>query len=365
VLVVEDDEELRIRLIEILSARYRVLSAGDAESALQIADKERPDLLVSDIGLPGIDGLELVRRFQALPGNRLAPALLLSAYVALENRLSGFSAGAVDYLTKPFDPEELVARVQAQLDRRSLALRLHESEKLAAIGTMTAGLAHEMRNPANALVNAVEPLAELLPEELRQPGTPVSELLSVIRDCSTQIGLLSRQLLGFRRGVEVAREDTSAVTLVERAVAILRPTLRNAELKTELDYRGTLYCAPVLILQVLSNLLDNAAHAAAAARAPGRASWVRVVTFELDGFFVCEVSDSGAGVPVPLRERIFEPFFTTKPPGEGSGLGLSTSRQIAERHQGRLYVHASDEGSAFRLELPIHARGSASAISAG
>ncbi len=365
VLVVEDDEELRVRLIDILSGRYHVLAAGDAERGLEIAAQQRPDLLVTDIGLPGIDGLELTRRFQDMPGNRLAPALVLSAYVSLDDRLSGFEAGAVDYLTKPFDPAELVARVQAQLDRRALALRLHDSEKLAAIGTMTAGLAHEMRNPANALVNAVEPLIELLPKELREPGSPVADLLSIIRDCSAQMGLLSRQLLGFRRGVEVAREDTPAVALMERAIAILKPALRDVEVRVALGYRESVYCAPVLILQVLSNLLDNAAHAAASTREATKRPWVRIHTFEVDGRFVCEVSDSGPGVPVALRDRIFEPFFTTKPPGEGSGLGLSTSRQIAERHNGTLSVRAIERGSVFRLELPTFDTGAVGAISAG
>ena len=91
---------------------------------------------------------------------------------------------------------------------------------------------------------------------------------------------------------------------------------------------------------------------------------MRVATFKHDDRFVLEVSDSGPGVPVPLRDRIFEPFFTTKAPGEGTGLGLSTSRQIAERHQGLLHVVAAAE-STFRFELPLSVGSGASAIAAG
>ncbi len=347
-LVVEDDDELRDLIAAILSPYYHVHSASDGESALALTDTHAPDMLVSDVGLPGMDGLELTRRFRNRPGNRLAPVLLLTAAVSLESRLSGFEAGAVDYLTKPFEPSELVARVRAQLDRRRMALRLHESEKLAAIGTMSSGLAHEMRNPANALVNAVEPLLELLPEDVRAPGTAVADLLEIIKDASSQIGRLSKQLLGFRRdGTEVVSEIVPASSLIERSIALTRPVLKNVELRLDLRYSGEVSCASALILQVICNLLDNAAHAA------GTGGWVAVTTFVEAERFVCEVGDSGAGVPPAIRERIFEPFFTTKAPGEGTGLGLSTARQIAERHHGTLFVRPTGTGSVFRLELPL------------
>jgi signal transduction histidine kinase len=238
--------------------------------------------------------------------------------------------------------------VRAQLERRRVMLRLHESEKLAAIGTMSAGLAHEMRNPANALVNAVQPLLEILPPEVTAPGTAVAELLEVIKDASAQIGRLSKQLLGFRRdGAEIATEVVSASSIIERSLAITGPVLKAVDLKLELRYAGEVACASALIMQVLCNLLDNAAHAA------GKGGSVSVTTYVEGARFVCEIGDSGKSVPPLLRERIFEPFFTTKAPGEGTGLGLSTARQIAERHHGALYVRPTEQSSVFRLELPL------------
>ena len=364
VLVVEDDDELRARVIGILEQRYHVISAADAENGLALAETQRPDLMVSDIGLPGMDGLELTRRFRALAGNRLAPVVLLTAFATREARLTGFDAGAIDYITKPFDPGELLARVQAQLERRRLALQLHESEKLAALGTMTAGLAHEMRNPANAIVNAVEPLIELLPPEVLVEGGAVMELLSVIKECAAQIGLLSQQLLGFGRGA-VACEQTDGALLVERALGVMRAAMRGIELRQDLQFREDVACAPALMLQLMGNLLDNATHAAERAAGPGETGWVRIATFKEGERFVLLVSDSGPGVPVPLRERVFEPFFTTKAPGEGTGLGLSTSRRIAERHDGRLFVVASAEHSTFRLELPLAASNVRVAVGVG
>src|SRR5262249_10316333 len=162
-------------------------------------DRHRPDLLVTDVGMPGMDGFELTRRFRELPGNRLAPVVVLTAHAGLTERLTGFDAGAIDYVLKPFDPAELRARIHSQLELRSAALKLSQSEKLAALGTLSAGLAHEMRNPANAIVNAIDPLRELLPPALLAPDQPVAQLLQVTRDCAEQVARLSKQLLDFKR----------------------------------------------------------------------------------------------------------------------------------------------------------------------
>jgi signal transduction histidine kinase len=354
VLVAEDDPRLIEAIGGLLSAEYRVILAGDGLTALRMAQQHMPDILVSDVGMPGMDGLELTRRFRELPGNRLAPVVLLTAFANLSDRLQGFGAGAIDYVVKPFEPAELLARVHSQLELRSLALRLHESEKLASLGTLSAGLAHEMRNPANAIVNAIEPLSELLPPELRQEDHPVAQLVGVLRECATQIALLSRQLLGFRRPGELEYQQTTVADVVARAHALTSPLFKSVALREQLDYRGPLDCAAPLLTQVLSNLLENGAHAA------GSGGWVKLLSRVSEERLVLEVNDSGAGVPAPLRERIFEPFFTTKPPGSGTGLGLTMARQIIERHGGILDVREAPGGTLFHIEVPLRAHGQTS-----
>ena len=349
ILVAEDDPLLADAIGRLLAADYRVVLAGDGLTALRMAQQHLPDLLVSDVGMPGMDGLELTRRFRELPGNRLAPVVLLTAFANLADRLQGFDAGALDYIAKPFEPPELLARIRSQLELRALALRLSQSEKLAALGTLSAGLAHEMRNPANAIVNAIEPLAELLPAELRADEHPVGQLLGVLRECATQIALLSRQLLGFKRPGELEVQQTTVVELLGRAQALTQPLFKSIKLVEALEYKGPLACAASLLTQVLSNLLENGAHAA------GAGGWVRIASHLSGERLVLEVSDSGPGVPVELRERIFEPFFTTKPPGSGTGLGLTTARQIVERHGGILDVREAGVGTRFHLELPLRA----------
>jgi signal transduction histidine kinase len=204
-----------------------------------------------------------------------------------------------------------------------------------------------MRNPANAIVNAIEPLAELLPPELHREDHPVAQLIDVLRECGKQIAMLSRQLLGFKRAGELEYQHTTVADVIARAHALTSPLFKNVALRDEIEYQGPLDCAAPLLTQVLSNLLENGAHAA------GAGGWVKLASRVEAEKVVLEVSDSGKGVPVELRERIFEPFFTTKPPGGGTGLGLTMARDIIERHRGILDVREAPGGTLFHIEVPL------------
>lgn len=346
-LLAEDDPELRDRIARLLAGEYRVFAAPDGREALRLAELHEPDLLVSDVAMPGIDGIELTKRFRARAANRVAPVLLLTAFGEVRDRLQGFDAGAIDYIVKPFEPAELLARVRSQLAVRALALRLMETEKLVAFGTLTAGLAHEIRNPANGIVNAVGPFRELLPAELRDPGAPTADLLDVIEGCSRQIATLSRELLGFRSGAKLDQTAVSLDALLARVRLTANPALAGVEFRQSFEYKGSLRCVEPLMTQVLSNLLDNAAYAA------GRGGWVEVRTAVEEPNVVIEFRDSGPGIPVALHERVFEPFFTSKPPGSGTGLGLPTAREIVARHGGSLCARQGAGRTVFRIEMPM------------
>jgi signal transduction histidine kinase len=351
VLLAEDDVRLAELVAHGLSTHYTVVVAHDGLTALELARKHHPHLLITDVDMPGLDGMELARRFRELTGDRLAPIIILSAMLDLGTRVAGLEAGAIDYVTKPFDPVELRARVDAQFRARELAVRLHRAEQVSSLGILTSGLAHELRNPANAIVNAVEPMMARLPAALKEPGSPVAELCDVIRQCADQIRHLSKQLLGVRNeGMDLEVREVALADVVQRSMLLAHGKLANVELKNRLG-DVVLKCAPPLLTQALTNLLENAADAA------GPGGWVEI-TATPDaqvGAVTIEVADSGPGVPQPLRERVFEPFFTTKPASTGTGLGLSLAREIVHRHAGTLEIHdraAPASGSAFIIRLP-------------
>jgi signal transduction histidine kinase len=345
ILLAEDDIRLADMIARGLSDEYTVIVAHDGASALELVPLHQPQLLITDVDMPGMNGIELSQRFREITGDRLAPIIVLSAMIDRGTRMAGLEAGAVDYITKPFDALELRARIRAQFRMRELAVRLQRAEQLSAMGILTAGLAHELRNPANGIVNAVGPLTDLLPRDLVKPEMPVGQLIEVLTSCADQIAFLSRQLLGFRKGiVELDLRPIPVRELVQRAVSLAHAG--SVEIRVDALCEGILKCAPPLLIQVLTNLLENAIYAA------GPQGWVQVRFSATEQTFTVEVSDSGGGVPPPLRERVFEPFFTTKPAGIGTGLGLSLARDIAHRHGGVLEIRERGGRACFVLELP-------------
>ncbi len=346
IVVAEDNPGLADAVARLLSDKYTVIVGLDGDAAFELVKKHDPHLLITDIDMPGRNGIELAKAFRDHTKEKLAPIIILSAVIDLGTRVAGLEAGAIDYVTKPFDPRELRARVDAQFRMRELALRLRRAEQLSTLGILTSGLAHELRNPANGIVNAVLPLTELLPAELIAPGTGPGDLISVIGECATQIGFLSKQLLGFRGEAPLDVRDTKVSTLVDRAMSIVGPAAQGVELRVAFEEDPEIKCSPSLLVQALTNLLENGAHAA------GPKGWVEVTAWKENGRVAVEVSDSGPGVPMNLRDQIFEPFFTTKDPGKGTGLGLPFARAIMTRHGGTLEVRERRGRSGFVLELP-------------
>lgn len=345
ILLAEDDVMLADMTARALADEYTVIVAHDGAAALQLVPQHQPQMLITDVDMPDLNGIELSRRFREVTGDRLAPIIVLSAMRDRATRMAGLEAGAIDYVTKPFDPGELRARIRAQFRMRDLAVRLQRAEQLSAMGILTAGLAHELRNPANGIVNAIGPLADLLPRELVRPETAVGQLIEVLMGCAEQIGFLSRQLLGFRKGVvELDLRQIPVRDLVQRAISLAHPG--SVEIRVDAPCDGVMKCAPPLLMQVLTNLIENAIYAA------GPGGWIQLRTSARGSTFTVEVSDSGAGVPLPLRDRVFEPFFTTKPTGVGTGLGLSLARDIVHRHGGILEIRDRGAQACFVIELP-------------
>jgi signal transduction histidine kinase len=350
IVLAEDDAALAESIAKLLADHYKVIVATDGKDAVELIRKHRPHLLVTDVDMPGLNGIELSRRFRELTGDALAPIIILSAVLDLGTRIAGLEAGAVDYVAKPFDPLELVARVRSQFRMRDMAMRLHRAEHLSALGILTAGLAHELRNPANGIVNAVPPLRRLLASELT--NEPVGKLVDVMSTCATQIAALSQQLLSVRNdGADLELRPAEMPDLVERAVVLAHRALEGVEVRRQLAITAPVSCAAPLLVQVLANLIENAAHAA------GRGGWVEIRGTAASGRITVEVADSGPGVPLALRERIFEPFFTTKAPGSGTGLGLPVARAIVLRHGGVLEVRDRGPHHAFVIELPDNSIG--------
>jgi signal transduction histidine kinase len=349
VLVAEDNPELRRFLGEVLATRFRVRAVVDGEEALAAAAAEPPDLVVTDVSMPRIDGIELVRRLRAIPATREIPILVVTARGEPSEVLDGFDAGADDYLLKPFHGRELLARIDVQLRLRVLARELAHRERLATLGTLASSVAHHVRNPLTALVSGLPAMRRRLADQVDPRSR---EMLDVFVDCAHRIERITLDLLDLSR---VDRQEVASFRPSEGLAAAVR--LLSARVPAGLAFETDIEESPLVegrpadLNHAFLNLIDNAA------RAIGDDGALRVSGRVDAGEYVVSVEDSGSGVPPELREKIFDRFVSTRQRGEGAGLGLAIAREVARAHGGDIAVDRSPTlgGARFVLRLPLPA----------
>ena len=341
IVLAEDNPEVRDFVRGLLETQFDVRIAGDGKEAWEEIQRDPPDLVVSDVMMPVMSGTELCGAIKNDARLRSIPVILLTAKVGSEATLEAYAHGADDFVAKPFHPRVLIARIRAQVRLRAFALQLVQQEKLAVVGTLAAGILHEVRNPVNAILNASRVLSEgsTQPEAERQ-------LLEVITDGASRINEITAALDTHARPAESGETGVSDVSeSLEATLRLLR--YRMVGVTVHRDYRTErLANAPAgRVSQILLNLIDNAL------RVGAKNLWLAVA--EGDDRLIVKVGDDGPGVPPEDVDRIFDPFFTNREDGSGTGLGLSLSRGMVEEAGGSLRVEERPGGGAvFLMEIP-------------
>jgi signal transduction histidine kinase len=349
VALIEDDDDMREVIGNALSLGYRVRSATDGERGLRLIDEIRPDAVVSDVMMPGLDGYQLTRELRKREDMRQVPVLLLTARGDVEHALEGFEAGADDYVTKPFYPRELLARVGVQIRMRRMVSELAHRERMVALGVLATSLAHQVRSPLTSIVAGLPLLERRLGDALDGRNR---ELLHSIIESGDRIEQQIADLLSLSRVDQVDETRFRPAEGVQSCVRLLRARARSG-VTIEVDLRDTaeIHGRPGDVGHVFLNLIDNAVRAA---EPSGR---VRVRTFDDGSHFVFEVGDSGSGITPDREEAVFALFFTTRPEGEGTGMGLSIARQVVLQHGGSIQIGRSELGGAqFTVSLPLLTR---------
>jgi DNA-binding response OmpR family regulator len=397
VLVVEDDPHVS-ELITILleGSGYTVRTVSRAAEAIVWVGAGGLDLVILDWMLPDMQGDQLCRTIKASSENTFLPVLMLTARGELADRIAGLDAGADDYLTKPFYNDELLARARsllrirvAEIARaealaaearqhsqlkeayerlRSTQAQLVQASKLAALGELVAGVAHELNNPLAIILGNAELLSAPEDEEDRRA-------VAQIIDAAHRGRRVVQSLVAFARRGNVEATWLNPADLVERMLDLKRASLRAEGIALEVVHAPDLpqmWGDGAQIQQVLLNLLINAEQALAGRRhprivvhtystvAPVQAPTVLPhvqpisATASGEGMVVFDIADNGPGLAEQVVERLFEPFVTTKPVGQGTGLGLAISYGIVIQHGGSLQVATErDRGTTFRVALPI------------
>ncbi|MCP3100822.1 ATP-binding protein [Myxococcus sp. K15C18031901] len=355
ILLVDDNAAFLDNLHELLGdAGYAVRGASTCKAARERA-REGFDVALVDLRLPDGDGTALAAELKE--GAPDSEVVLLTGFATLETAMAAVRAGACAYLMKPCAPRELLLtleqamrQVRLHAEKRELARRAQVTEKLAAVGTMTAGLSHEIRNPLNAAalqLSVLERRVRKLPDG--QQGALLEPLL-LVRDEIRRLDHILEDFLQFARPREFRPGSVDVKALVRRVVDLLSSQAETR--KVTLEQVMPEGAMPALsgeeerLRQVLINLCLNALESTPAG---GR---VTLSTGVDDARVWLTVDDTGSGVPEAMRDRIFEPFFTTK--AQGSGLGLPIVHAIVTQHAGTLEVGTAPSGGArFLLRLPV------------
>jgi two-component system NtrC family sensor kinase len=403
VLIAEDDRVSR-RLLQGLLERwgYQVVAASDGAEAWRRFQEDEFPLVISDWMMSEMDGLELIRRIRASEQPGYVYAILLTSLSQKKDVVQGMVAGADDFVTKPFDLEELRVRLQAgerviRLERtlteqnrvlRETQAALIQSQNLASVGQLAAGMAHEINNPlalvmnnlavlrrdAPALLNVLdvyrgarEGLARVEPALAAEVARLEEEIdLDYVR---ANFGwLLDKSLEGLRRVRDIVHNLRDFARLDEAefkeadlnaaltsTIEVLRYEIETKEVRLERFFEPlpAVYCCPGKIDQLFLNLLLNSIQACA----PQGVVKVQTRVEPDRRGVVIEVRDNGQGIAPDHLPHIFEPFFTTKAVGQGRGLGLSVCYGIVRDHGGVIEVEsAPGQGSVFRVRLPLQIR---------
>lgn len=389
VLVVDDDPFVRATTGTVLRSRgFEVLQAGNGLEGLGLFRENRPDLLIVDLKMPVMNGLDLLSQLSDVIER--TPVLVISGEGGLDEAVKALRLGAWDYLVKPIVSAEVLHHavdkaleraalireneayrhnLERQVQQRTLELRkanlelehqFLKQQKLGVIGTIAGGMAHDFNNILSSVVFSTELIRGALSAG-QQPDQ--EDLDRILRVCQRGTSLI-RSVLHFtgKMNEEFSRFPIRDI-LLETLEIIRGTTPAHIAIEAELDQNlGTLFGDPVHLQQVLMNLATNAVHALADIPDPRIAITARVHPGQDSGLLVTDpdsvltvitVTDNGAGVPEEDLPRLCEPFFTTKPRDEGTGLGLFVTQKIVKSLRGKLiFSRNTPNGVTVRVCLP-------------
>ena len=404
-LIVDDEELVRNLFAQCLNENYSCETAANAQEALDWLQKERFAMVISDIQMPGLGGIELLRKINEL--YRDTAVIMVSGIDRTQRVIDAIRMGAYDYLIKPCDLDVLELCIARGLERRTLLrnarrykedlenrnielarrkselervqAQLVQSEKMASLGQLAAGVAHELNNPAGFIFSNMAVLPQYLSRLKRMLSTYdrislrdadaeliraakaetdydniLADLTSIASDSysgAERIRDVVQNLRLFSRLDEAEFKQVDLHEGIESTIRLLSMYYTSPFITLKRDY-GRLPpvdCYAGQLNQVWMNLLVNAAQAI------GDVQGEVQITTRCDRQTVTtSIRDTGKGIPAEHLSKIFDPFFTTKPVGDGTGLGLSISHGIIARHRGALNVESVvGVGTTFTVSIPI------------
>ncbi|OIR18896.1 response regulator PleD [mine drainage metagenome] len=364
-ILVVDDQPINVQLLKRKLERegLAVVAAYNGVEALASVAKDKPDLILLDVMMPDMDGIEVCQRLQSNEDTRSIPVIFITARTSKEGKLEGLGAGAVDYITKPIDLDETFARVQTQLrfvainrEMADLQRRLAEARRVATIGAVTQGIAHNLNNLLGIvigyldLVKAYYDKPEMVKKNVQHVDEAVQRIVSIIKQLSSLLVKARPPVIkmSLQRALDLGVARYQNDYRITQPVAIENP-LGELPFETNVE----------VFEEVLSKVLINAWEAYD--DKPAHLRPILIATALIDkpaeGKFVeIRVEDHGHGIDPEIRDHVFEPFISAKRT-VGVGMGLTVARHALRNLGGEVTIADRPGGGAIAtLMHPVEKR---------
>lgn len=375
VLVADDEPDMLRFLKSQLNRHYEVIEAVDGQQAIEKASQFLPDIILLDMMMPEKDGLQACRELREHTPTQSIPIVLLTARADEETKLTALDAGASDFLAKPFSTTELHVRIrnlieshqfQRKLSRQNQSLestieqlketemQLVQSEKLASLGRMSAGIIHEINNPLNFATTGLFTLRNKAKYLAREQQEEYAEILTDVEDGIKRVKTIVSDLRMFSHPDTEQRDQVEVSEVVASALRFLSNEWKDrVRIEQSLPEHQTIWANKNKLIHVVVNLLQNSVDAIKLKKYDGEQPtlWIEGRADERTTTLI--VRDNGPGIDSVHLDKIFDPFFTTKDVGEGMGLGLSICYRIVQEYDGRIAVRTEPgKFCEFALEFP-------------
>jgi signal transduction histidine kinase len=393
-IIIAEDNPVSAKLMhKMLKTEGELYSASNGSDALELLRKTDSRIIISDWMMPGMDGITLCKKIREEFSSTYIYIILLTSKSNIDDTLSAFEAGADDYIIKPFNPKELNARITVgkriidlQDKYEQATVQLLNSEKMAAVGQLSAGIAHEINNPIGFVKSNLKSLESYLNdlgyvfqklkdiyrlnEENRLPDKEqlnkikkimdekdtdfmIEDIPDLLKDCIDGVGRVSKIVTDMKHFAHPGTSEPKLTDINNSIETTLNVIWNDLKYKTEVikEYSDLpkIKCFPQQLNQVFMNILLNAVQAI-----EGKGT-ITIKTKTEKNSIILSFADTGTGINPDNLSKIFDPFFTTKPVGKGTGLGLNVAYNIIKRHNGTINAQSTPgKGTVFTISLPLN-----------
>jgi signal transduction histidine kinase len=362
-LIVDDHKTNRFVLKRILrDLHLNIIEADSGEAVLELLKEQKPFLILMDVNLPGINGLDTASQLRSNSENATIPIIFITAQYKEDLSIqTGYETGAVDYLVKPVDSKALISKVKvfSELQQKNEALKIQTQqiidqqkaleESYRQLKDFSHIVAHDLKNPLSTMVASME---LLLMDGV--DGEEGKEILTMHQQTGYRLLKMIDELLETAQNInEMAMSPVVLSEVLNHVLSDLSLQIKHRNAVIDCEDLPTIVGSETHLYQVFQNIVSNALKYSK----PDVASKIKITSSLVDGpapKVKIEISDNGIGFDSSQKEKLFEPFQRLTEEGEGRGIGLATVRKIIEAHGGNIYADATlGEGSCFTLELPI------------